>query len=308
MDHLRQSRGCISFHQQKAPAERYLRASIEGHGGPHAGPSGCLFPGDPVREPAPGCPSRRRRLSRGHLPGAVHADLERCLSLAQAPIDPARGGRHPAAAPAQWAAQLGPGASPRKPGWWPTTTPAAATARPACGGCSGPGPPARRHPGRGPAGGPGGRPAGSRRGPPPGPALPRRRLDLAHGHPGGGGPPAPGPGLEGAGRALPPALPGRDRTHRPGGGAHPRRPEPSLRREPGRPRTVQDPRGTAAHVPGVPGRHPARPPGGPLRQRRHRLPHLGSPWTWRDWRGRRCTWAPGASGAGTPCPGPRGLS
>jgi len=46
--------------------------------------------------------------SREHLPGAVHADLERCLSLAQAPdADPARGGRHPLPSPAQWAAQLG---------------------------------------------------------------------------------------------------------------------------------------------------------------------------------------------------------
>ena len=43
-----------------------------------------------------------------HLPGAVHADLDRCLSLASAPgADPARGGRHPLPAPAQWAAQLG---------------------------------------------------------------------------------------------------------------------------------------------------------------------------------------------------------
>jgi thiosulfate/3-mercaptopyruvate sulfurtransferase len=43
-----------------------------------------------------------------HLPGALHADLDRCLSLASAPgADPARGGRHPLPAPAQWAAQLG---------------------------------------------------------------------------------------------------------------------------------------------------------------------------------------------------------
>jgi thiosulfate/3-mercaptopyruvate sulfurtransferase len=43
-----------------------------------------------------------------HLPGAVHADLNRCLSLASAPeTDPARGGRHPLPSPAQWAAQLG---------------------------------------------------------------------------------------------------------------------------------------------------------------------------------------------------------
>jgi thiosulfate/3-mercaptopyruvate sulfurtransferase len=44
----------------------------------------------------------------GHLPGAVHADLNRCLSLASAPgADPARGGRHPLPSPGQWAAQLG---------------------------------------------------------------------------------------------------------------------------------------------------------------------------------------------------------
>jgi thiosulfate/3-mercaptopyruvate sulfurtransferase len=44
----------------------------------------------------------------GHLPGAVHADLNRSLSLACAPgADPARGGRHPLPEPAAWAAQLG---------------------------------------------------------------------------------------------------------------------------------------------------------------------------------------------------------
>jgi thiosulfate/3-mercaptopyruvate sulfurtransferase len=44
----------------------------------------------------------------GHLPGAVHADLDRCLSAAGAPgADPARGGRHPLPDPAAWAAQLG---------------------------------------------------------------------------------------------------------------------------------------------------------------------------------------------------------
>ncbi|MDR3671724.1 MAG: rhodanese-like domain-containing protein [Holophaga sp.] len=44
----------------------------------------------------------------GHLPGALHADLNRQLSLASAPgADPARGGRHPLPSPAQWAAQLG---------------------------------------------------------------------------------------------------------------------------------------------------------------------------------------------------------
>mgnify|MGYP001019297255 CR=1 FL=1 len=44
----------------------------------------------------------------GHLPGALHADLERHLSAAAEPgFDPARGGRHPLPAPERWAAQLG---------------------------------------------------------------------------------------------------------------------------------------------------------------------------------------------------------
>jgi thiosulfate/3-mercaptopyruvate sulfurtransferase len=53
----------------------------------------------------------------GHLPGAVHADLDRCLSLAKVPgADPARGGRHPLPSPAQWAAQLGAwGVTPETP-------------------------------------------------------------------------------------------------------------------------------------------------------------------------------------------------
>lgn len=43
-----------------------------------------------------------------HLPGALHADLNRCLSTASDPAsDPARGGRHPLPSPAQWAAQMG---------------------------------------------------------------------------------------------------------------------------------------------------------------------------------------------------------
>jgi thiosulfate/3-mercaptopyruvate sulfurtransferase len=46
--------------------------------------------------------------AQGHLPGAVHADLNRCLSSAGDPgFDPARGGRHPLPAPARWAEQLG---------------------------------------------------------------------------------------------------------------------------------------------------------------------------------------------------------
>ena len=44
----------------------------------------------------------------GHLRGALHADLDRCLSAASDPaFDPALGGRHPLPAPAAWAARLG---------------------------------------------------------------------------------------------------------------------------------------------------------------------------------------------------------
>ena len=44
----------------------------------------------------------------GHLPGALHADLNRHLSTASDPgFDPARGGRHPLPEPARFAAQLG---------------------------------------------------------------------------------------------------------------------------------------------------------------------------------------------------------
>jgi thiosulfate/3-mercaptopyruvate sulfurtransferase len=44
----------------------------------------------------------------GHLPGALHAELERHLSTASAPgHDPARGGRHPLPTVAAFAAQLG---------------------------------------------------------------------------------------------------------------------------------------------------------------------------------------------------------
>ena len=44
----------------------------------------------------------------GHLPGALHADLNRHLSMASAPDhDPARGGRHPLPPPARFAAQVG---------------------------------------------------------------------------------------------------------------------------------------------------------------------------------------------------------
>lgn len=44
----------------------------------------------------------------GHLPGALHADLNRHLSTASDPgFDPAQGGRHPLPDPARFAAQLG---------------------------------------------------------------------------------------------------------------------------------------------------------------------------------------------------------
>ncbi|HEX7552698.1 MAG TPA: rhodanese-like domain-containing protein, partial [Geothrix sp.] len=44
----------------------------------------------------------------GHLPGALHADLNRHLSTASDPShDPARGGRHPLPIVATFAAQLG---------------------------------------------------------------------------------------------------------------------------------------------------------------------------------------------------------
>jgi thiosulfate/3-mercaptopyruvate sulfurtransferase len=46
--------------------------------------------------------------AQGHLRSALHADLDRCLSLAGEPgQDPARGGRHPLPGPERWAAQLG---------------------------------------------------------------------------------------------------------------------------------------------------------------------------------------------------------
>src|SRR3974390_988357 len=40
-----------------------------------------------------------------HLPGALHADLDRCLS--DQSQDPSRGGRHPLPSPEAWARQLG---------------------------------------------------------------------------------------------------------------------------------------------------------------------------------------------------------
>jgi len=46
--------------------------------------------------------------AQGHLPGALHASLDTCLSLAREPgLDPARGGRHPLPSPDRWARQLG---------------------------------------------------------------------------------------------------------------------------------------------------------------------------------------------------------
>lgn len=44
----------------------------------------------------------------GHLAGALHADLNQCLSTASEPgFDPAKGGRHPLPLPSVWAARLG---------------------------------------------------------------------------------------------------------------------------------------------------------------------------------------------------------
>jgi thiosulfate/3-mercaptopyruvate sulfurtransferase len=44
----------------------------------------------------------------GHLPGALHADLDSQLSAAVDPgFDPARGGRHPLPSPSAWRARLG---------------------------------------------------------------------------------------------------------------------------------------------------------------------------------------------------------
>lgn len=44
----------------------------------------------------------------GHLPGAIHADLETQLSAAREPgADPARGGRHPLPSIERWSQQLG---------------------------------------------------------------------------------------------------------------------------------------------------------------------------------------------------------
>ncbi len=53
----------------------------------------------------------------GHLPGALHADLEAVLSTAQRPgADPASGGRHPLPSPGEFAAWLGrQGISPETP-------------------------------------------------------------------------------------------------------------------------------------------------------------------------------------------------
>ena len=46
--------------------------------------------------------------AQDHLPGAIHADLNLCLSSAKDPgADPARGGRHPLPAPGAWSRQLG---------------------------------------------------------------------------------------------------------------------------------------------------------------------------------------------------------
>ena len=67
-------------------------------------PPSAIPPGSLLLDARPGPAA----FAAGHLPGAVHADLNRLLSTASDPgTDPARGGRHPLPSPAQWAAKLG---------------------------------------------------------------------------------------------------------------------------------------------------------------------------------------------------------
>ena len=67
-------------------------------------PPSALPAGSLLLDARPGAPG----FVQGHLAGALHADLNRHLSLASAPgADPARGGRHPLPDPAAWGAQLG---------------------------------------------------------------------------------------------------------------------------------------------------------------------------------------------------------
>ena len=72
-------------------------------------PFPALIPAETVRPDALLLDTRSAAaFAQGHLAGALHADLDQHLSLAKAPgADPARGGRHPLPAPAQWARQLG---------------------------------------------------------------------------------------------------------------------------------------------------------------------------------------------------------
>lgn len=54
------------------------------------------------------CRPGTESFAAGHLPGALHADLDRTLSSATGPdFDPAQGGRHPLPSLATWANQLG---------------------------------------------------------------------------------------------------------------------------------------------------------------------------------------------------------
>ncbi|BDU77507.1 sulfurtransferase [Mesoterricola sediminis] len=54
------------------------------------------------------CRAGAGTFAAGHLPGAIHADLDRFLGAGLEPgADPARGGRHPLPDPAAWARQLG---------------------------------------------------------------------------------------------------------------------------------------------------------------------------------------------------------
>jgi len=54
------------------------------------------------------CRPEAETFATGHLPGAIHADLDRALSTASDPgFNPALGGRHPLPEPSQWSRQLG---------------------------------------------------------------------------------------------------------------------------------------------------------------------------------------------------------
>lgn len=74
--------------------------------GPLIAPESLLAPEIPLRilDARPGAES----FASGHLPGAIHADLNAALSTASDPgFDAARGGRHPLPAPSIWAQRLG---------------------------------------------------------------------------------------------------------------------------------------------------------------------------------------------------------